>query len=194
MSDKPGIIQQRVAGNGGVLERVPRTLMELVRPCRKNWAGPKHHKHHCAPDGGEGLVAYDEGLRSRLYRPCFSRDEVAKAETEDSKVYGGLSLLVASWRDRKACPGRNRGARRVLQERRRRGNDRLDSCRPARLSSPYGRCAWPQGIKYRQGTVLAVGGGGGAAADTRHGVQRPSKRGKRAAGAAFPVERFILRR
>lgn len=45
----------------------------------------------------KGAVAYEEGARARLYRPCIPRAQAAMQETESllQKVYGGsLGLLV----------------------------------------------------------------------------------------------------
>jgi len=100
MSDKPGISNSEWQVMEELWNASPRTLMELVRAMQKKLGWAKSTTSTTVRRMEEkGLVAYDEGPRSRLYRPCFSRDEVAEAETENflSKVYGGsLSLLVAS--------------------------------------------------------------------------------------------------
>lgn len=76
------------------------TLMELVRAMEKKLGWAKSTTNTTVRRmEDKGLITHDEGEKAREYRPLFTRDEVAAAETEDflSRVYGGsIGMLVAS--------------------------------------------------------------------------------------------------
>ena len=67
--------------------------------------GQKYGDHHGPPDGGKGLISYDQQGRTKVFRAAVSRDAVAAAETDSllqRAYHGSVGLLVDTLAQREA--------------------------------------------------------------------------------------------